>query len=218
MPIFSIATFINSFLILFAFPSLSAALALLYFDRQFGTSFFDPTGGGDPIIWQHLFWFFGHPEVYILILPAFGIMSEVVPVFSRKPLFGRSSMIVMLGVIGFLGFIVWAHHMFATGLPNFFNAIMAGTSMLIAIPTGVKIFNWLATMWGGALRFNTSLLYACGLIALFTVGGITGVTLAVVPWDWQVTDTYYVVGHFHNVLSPAPCSPPSPASTTGSRR
>ena len=200
MPIFSVATFINSFLILFAFPSLSAALALLYSDRQFGTSFFDPTGGGDPIIWQHLFWFFGHPEVYILILPAFGIMSEVVPVFSRKPLFGRSSMIVMLGLIGFLGFIVWAHHMFATGLPNFFNAIMAGTSMLIAIPTGVKIFNWLATMWGGALRFSTSLLYACGLIALFTVGGITGVTLAVVPWDWQVTDTYYVVGHFHNVL------------------
>ncbi len=200
MPIFSIATFINSFLILFALPSLSAAIALLYFDRQFGTSFFDPTGGGDPIIWQHLFWFFGHPEVYILILPAFGIMSEVVPVFSRKPIFGRSSMIVMLGLIGLLGFLVWAHHMFATGLPNFFNAIMAGTSMLIAIPTGVKIFNWLATMWGGALRFTTPLLYACGLIALFTVGGITGVTLAVVPWDWQVTDTYYVVGHLHNVL------------------
>jgi cytochrome c oxidase subunit I len=200
MPIFTIATYINSYLILFAIPSLTAALALLYSDRQFGTSFFDPTGGGDPIIWQHLFWFFGHPEVYILILPAFGIMSEVVPVFSRKPLFGRSSMIVMLGVIGLLGFLVWAHHMFATGLPNFFNAIMAGTSMLIAIPTGVKIFNWLATMWGGSLRFRTPLLYACALIALFTVGGITGVTLAVVPWDWQVTDTYYVVAHFHNVL------------------
>jgi cytochrome c oxidase subunit I len=200
MPIFSIATYINSYLILFAIPSLSAAVALLYSDRQFGSDFFDPTGGGDPIIWQHLFWFFGHPEVYILILPAFGILSEVVPVFSRKPLFGRSSMIVMLGVIGLLGFLVWAHHMFATGLPNLFNTIMAGTSMLIAIPTGVKIFNWLATMWGGALRFTTSLLYACGLIAIFTVGGITGVTLAVVPWDWQVTDTYYVVGHFHNVL------------------
>jgi cytochrome c oxidase subunit I len=200
MPIFAIATFINSFLILFAFPSLSAAIALLYFDRQFGTSFFDPQGGGDPIIWQHLFWFFGHPEVYILILPAFGIMSEVVPVNSSKPLFGRSSMIVMLAVIGGLGFMVWAHHMFATGLPNLFNAVMAGTSMLIAIPTGVKIFNWLATMWGGSLKFRTPLLYACGLIALFTVGGITGVTLAVVPWDWQVTDTYYVVAHFHNVL------------------
>ncbi len=200
MPIFSIATFINSFLILFAFPSLSAALAMLYADRQLGTSFFNPQGGGDPIVWQHLFWFFGHPEVYILILPAFGILSEVVPVFSRKPIFGRSSMIVMLGIIGFLGFIVWAHHMFATGLPSYFSVIMAGTSMLIAIPTGVKIFNWLATMWGGSLRFTTPLLFACGLIALFTVGGITGVTLAVVPWDWQVTDTYYVVGHFHNVL------------------
>ncbi len=200
MPIFSIATFINSFLILFAFPSLSAALAMLYFDRQFGTSFFNPQGGGDPIVWQHLFWFFGHPEVYILILPAFGIMSEVVPVFSRKPIFGRSSMIVMLTIIGGLGFLVWAHHMFATGLPTFFSAIMAGTSMLIAIPTGVKIFNWLATMWGGSLKFRTPLLFACGLIAMFTVGGITGVTLAVVPWDWQVEDTYYVVGHFHNVL------------------
>ncbi len=200
MPIFSIATFINSFLILFAIPSLTAAVALLYFDRQFNTSFFDPTGGGDPIVWQHLFWFFGHPEVYILILPAFGIISEVVPVYSGKPLFGRSSMIVMLGAIGFLGFLVWAHHMFATGLPNFFSAIMAGTSMLIAIPTGVKIFNWLATMWGGSLKFKPPLLFASGLIALFTVGGITGVTLAVVPWDWQVTDTYYVVAHFHNVL------------------
>ncbi len=200
MPIFSIATFINSFLILFAFPSLSAAIALLYFDRVFGTSFFDPAGGGDPIIWQHLFWFFGHPEVYILVLPAFGVMSEVVPIYSRKQLFGRESMIIMLAVIGFLGFMVWAHHMFAAGLPTYFNVIMAGTSMLIAIPTGVKIFNWLATMWGGSLRFQTPLLFACGLIALFTVGGITGVTLAVVPFDWQVTDTYYVVGHFHNVL------------------
>jgi cytochrome c oxidase subunit I len=200
MPIFSVATFINSFLILFAFPSLTAAIALLYLDRQYGTSFFDPAGGGDPLIWQHLFWFFGHPEVYILILPAFGVMSEIVPVFSRKPLFGRGSMIVMLGIIGFLGFIVWAHHMFAAGLPTMFNVIMAGTSMLIAIPTGVKIFNWLATMWGGSLRFKTPLLFACGLIALFTIGGITGVTLAVVPFDWQVTDTYYVVAHLHNVL------------------
>ncbi|NLE22753.1 MAG: cytochrome c oxidase subunit I [Actinobacteria bacterium] len=202
MPLFSVATYINSYLILFAIPSLTAAIALLYSDRQFGTSFFNPAGGGDPIIWQHLFWFFGHPEVYILILPAFGVMSEVVPVFSRKPLFGRASMVVMLGVIGFLGFTVWAHHMFATGLPTLFNTIMAATSMLIAIPTGVKIFNWLATMWGGALRFTTSMMFACGLIALFVVGGVTGVTLAVVPWDWQVTDTYYVVAHFHNTLIP----------------
>jgi cytochrome c oxidase subunit I len=202
MPLFSVATYINSYLILFAIPSLTAAIAFLYSDRQFGSNFFNPAGGGDPIIWQHLFWFFGHPEVYILILPAFGVMSEVVPVFSRKPLFGRTSMIVMLGVIGFLGFTVWAHHMFAAGLPSLFNTVMAGTSMLIAIPTGVKIFNWLATMWGGALRFTTSLLFACGLIALFVIGGITGVTLAVVPWDWQVTDTYYVVAHFHNTLIP----------------
>ena len=200
MPIFSVATFINSFLILFAFPSLTAAIAMLYLDRQYGTSFFDPVGGGDPVIWQHLFWFFGHPEVYILILPAFGIMSEVVPVFSRKPLFGRASMIVMLVIIGFLGFIVWAHHMFTTGLPTLFNVIMAGTSMLIAIPTGVKIFNWLATMWGGALRFTTSLLFACGLIALFTIGGITGVMQAAVPFDWQAEDTYFIVAHLHNVL------------------
>jgi cytochrome c oxidase subunit I len=200
MPIFSVATFINSFLILFAFPSLTAAIAMLYLDRQYGTSFFDPAGGGDPVIWQHLFWFFGHPEVYILVLPAFGIMSEVVPVFSRKPLFGRESMIVMLAIIGFLGFVVWAHHMFATGLPTLFNVIMAGTSMLIAIPTGVKIFNWLATMWGGALRFKTPLLFACGLIALFTIGGITGVMQAAVPFDWQVEDTYFIVGHLHNVL------------------
>ncbi len=163
MPLFAQATFINSFLILFAIPSLTAAVGMLYLDRQYGTSWFNAISGGDPIIWQHLFWFFGHPEVYILILPAFGMMSEVVPIFSRKPLFGRTTMIIMLVAIGFLGFLVWAHHMFTTGLPSFFNTIMAGTSMLIAIPTGVKIFNWLATMWGGALRFKTSLLFACGL-------------------------------------------------------
>jgi cytochrome c oxidase subunit I len=202
MPLFAMATFLNSFLILFAFPSLTAAVAMLYLDRQWGTTFFEPAGGGDPIVWQHLFWFFGHPEVYILILPAFGIMSEVVPVFSRKPLFGRSTMIIMLGVIGLMGFLVWGHHMYAVGLPSFFNIIMAGTSMLIAIPTGVKIFNWLATMWGGSLKFNTPLLFCCGFIALFTIGGISGVTLAVVPWDWQVEDTYYVVAHLHNVLFP----------------
>ena len=202
MPIFSVATFINSFLILFAIPSLTAAVSLLYFDRQFGSSFFNPAGGGDPIIWQHLFWFFGHPEVYILILPSFGVMSEVVPVFSRKPLFGRSTMIIMLAAIGLIGFLVWGHHMFATGLPTVFNAIIAATTMLIAIPTGVKIFNWLATMWGGSLRFKTPLLYACGLIALFTVGGISGVSQAAIPWDWQVTSTYYIVAHLHNVLIP----------------
>ena len=200
MPVFAQATYINSFLIIFAIPSLSAATALLYLDRLHGTTWFNAATGGDPIIWQHLFWFFGHPEVYILILPAFGMMSEVVPVFSRKVLFGRTTMVIMLAAIGFLGFIVWAHHMFAVGLPTYFNTIMAGTSMLIAIPTGVKIFNWLATMWGGSLRFKTPLLFACGLIALFTIGGITGVMQAVVPFDWQVTDTFFIVGHLHNVL------------------
>jgi cytochrome c oxidase subunit 1 len=200
MPLFALATFLNSFLILAAIPSLTVAVALLYLDREYGTAFFDPARGGDPIVWQHLFWFFGHPEVYILIVPVFGMLSEYVPVFSRKPLFGRTTMVIMLGVIGFLGFTVWAHHMFAAGLPTYFNSIMAGTSMLIAIPTGVKIFNWLATMWGGSLRFKTPLLFACGLIAFFTIGGITGVTLAIVPYDWQVTDTYYVVAHLHNVL------------------
>jgi cytochrome c oxidase subunit I len=200
MPMFCIATFINSFLILFAFPSLTAALGLLYLDRFYHTGWYNPARGGDPIIWQHLFWFFGHPEVYILILPAFGMMSEIVPVFARKPLFGRLAMILSLVAIGFLGFLVWAHHMFTAGLPSYFNAIMAGTSMLIAIPTGVKIFNWLATMWGGSLRLKTPLLFASGLIALFTVGGISGVLQASVPFDWQVNDSFFIVAHLHNVL------------------
>jgi cytochrome c oxidase subunit 1 len=200
MPLFAQATFINSFLILFAIPSLTAAVGMLYLDRHYDTTWFNAITGGDPIVWQHLFWFFGHPEVYILILPAFGMMSEVVPVYSRKPLFGRTTMVIMLTAIGFLGFLVWAHHMFTVGLPTFFNVIMAGTSMLIAIPTGVKIFNWLATMWGGALRFKTSLLFACGFIALFVIGGISGVTQAAFPFDWQVEDTFYIVAHLHNVL------------------
>jgi len=200
MPMFCIATFVNSFLILFAFPSLTAALGLLYLDRFYHTGWYNPARGGDPIIWQHLFWFFGHPEVYILILPAFGMMSEVVPVFARKPLFGRMAMIISIVAIGFLGFLVWAHHMFTAGLPTYFNSIMAATSMLIAIPTGVKIFNWLGTMWGGSLRMKTPLLFASGLIALFTVGGISGVLQASVPFDWQVNDSFFIVAHLHNVL------------------
>ncbi|MCZ7665370.1 MAG: cytochrome c oxidase subunit I [Thermoleophilia bacterium] len=200
MPIFAFSTFLNAFLILFAIPSLTAALAMLYLDRHYGTAFYDVAQGGDPVIWQHLFWFFGHPEVYILILPAFGAMSEIVPVFSRKPLFGRGTMQIMIMFIGFWGFLVWAHHMFAVGLGSGVNAIFAGSTMIIAVPTGVKIFNWLATMWGGSLRFKTPLLFTSGFIALFTVGGLTGVSLAVVPFDWQVTDSYYVVGHFHNTL------------------
>ncbi len=200
MPVFAFANFVNSFLILFAIPSLTAALAMLYLDRHYGTTFFDVAGGGDPIIWQHLFWFFGHPEVYILILPVFGILSEVIPVFSRKPLFGRGTMLVMIGLIGFLGFTVWAHHMFSVGLGPLLEKIFAGSTMIIAIPTGVKIFNWLATMWGGSLRFRSPFYFTSGFIAMFVIGGLTGVTLAVVPFDWQVTDSYYVVAHFHNVL------------------
>jgi cytochrome c oxidase subunit I len=202
MPLFSIATFFNSFLLIFAIPSLTADVAMLYLDRQHGTVFFKAAAGGDPVVWQHLFWFFGHPEVYILILPAFGIMSEVVPVFSRKRLFGRSTMIIMLAAIGVLGFGVWGHHMFTVGMPKSANAAFAAVTMVIAIPTGVKIFNWLATMWGGSLKFRTPMLFACGLIALFTVGGISGVMQAVVPFDWQVEDTFFIVGHLHNVLFP----------------
>ena len=200
MPVFAFANYVNSFLILFAMPSLTAAVTFLYLDRHYGTTFYDATRDGDPILWQHLFWFFGHPEVYILILPGFGIMSEVVPVFSRKPLFGRQTMLVMLVIIAFVGFMVWAHHMFAVGFPTMFDALFAASSMLIAVPTGVKIFNWLATMWGGALRFRTPLLFACGFIAMFTIGGLSGVTVAMVPFDWQMEDTYYIVGHLHNVL------------------
>ncbi len=202
IPLFSMATFLNSFLIIMAIPSLTASLGMLYLDRQYGTTFFNPDTGGDPIVWQHLFWFFGHPEVYILILPVFGMVSDVTPPFARKPLFGRTTMIIMIMVIGFLSFTVWAHHMFAAGLPTYFNTLMAATSMLIAIPTGVKIFNWLGTMWRGSLRFHTPLLFVCGLIALFTVGGISGVMQAIVPFDWQVTDTYFIVAHLHNVLIP----------------
>ncbi len=201
-PLFTITNFINSFLILAAMPSLTVAVSLLYLDRQFGTSFYAADLGGDPLVWQHLFWFFGHPEVYILILPAFGMISEVTPVFSRKPIFGRTALIIATGLIGFYGFTVWAHHMFAVGLPFWFNALMAGTSFTIAVPTGIKIFNWLATMWRGSLVFTTSLHFVLGFISLFVVGGLTGVTLATVPFDWQVTDTYYVVAHFHNVLLP----------------
>ncbi len=200
VPMFVWASFTNAFLIMFAIPSLTAGVAMLYLDRHYNTHFYDATGGGDPVVWQHLFWFFGHPEVYILILPAFGILSEVVPVFSRKPLFGRTAMMWMILAISFIGFTVWAHHMFAVGMSEPINAVFAGATMLIAIPTGVKIFNWLATMWGGSLRFKTPLYFACGFIGLFTIGGLTGVTLAAVPFDWQVTDSYYVVGHFHNVL------------------
>ena len=201
MPLFALATFLNSFLILFAIPSLTAAVGMLYLDRHFGTAFFNPAKGGDPLVWQHLFWFFGHPEVYILILPVFGMISEIVPVFSRKPLFGRGTMIIMLSVIGFLSFMVWAHHMFAVGLPTYFNAIMAAHQHAHRHPHGREDLQLAGDDVGRRRCASTRrCCSSCGLIALFTIGGITGVTLAVVPFDWQVTDTYYIVAHLHNVL------------------
>ncbi|HXI17183.1 MAG TPA: cytochrome c oxidase subunit I [Chloroflexota bacterium] len=200
LPLFGWVTLITSFLVIFSFPSITVALILLMFDRQFGTHFYLPSGGGDPLLWQHLFWFFGHPEVYILILPAMGIVSEVLPVFSRKPIFGYSFIAYSGVAIGFLSFTVWAHHMFATGLGDFANGAFATGSFLIGVPTGVKIFNWIGTMWGGSLRFKTAMLFAVGFIAMFIIGGISGVSLASPPVDFQQTDTYYVVAHIHYVL------------------
>ena len=200
MTLFLWSVFANQFLILGALPSLAVAAILLYMDRHFGTSFFNPATGGDPLLWQHLFWFFGHPEVYILILPVFGMISEIIPVFSRKPIFGYSFMAYSSVAIAFLSFTVWAHHMFAVGMSITADAVFAFTSYTIAVPTAVKIFNWLATMWGGALRLKTAMLYAMGFIGLFVIGGLTGVAVSVVPFDWQVEDSYFVVGHFHSTL------------------
>jgi heme/copper-type cytochrome/quinol oxidase subunit 1 len=200
MPLFAWMMLVTAFLLIYAIPSLTAALFLLFFDRHLGTHFFQANAGGDPILWQHLFWSFGHPEVYILILPAFGVVEEILPVFSGKPIFGYKS-IAWAGVaIGFLSFTVWAHHMFAVGLPTIANAFFAATSTLIALPTGVKTFNWLATTWGGRLRFTTAMLFALGFIVQFVIGGLSGVSLAVVPFDLQVTDSYFLVAHLHYVL------------------
>ena len=200
LPVFVWMTLVVSFLMLFAMPIIGVALWQLMFDTGFGGNFFRPEAGGDPILWQHLFWLFGHPEVYILILPAFGIVSEVLPVFSRKPLFGYTAIVFSGIAIGFLGFGVWAHHMFAVGLGPVANTAFALTTMFIAVPTGIKIFNWIGTMWGGRLRFTTPMLFAVGLVAMFTIGGLSGVTHAIVPHNLQQTDTYYVVAHFHYVL------------------
>jgi cytochrome c oxidase subunit 1 len=200
MPIFTWMMFITSFLILFAMPVIGVALWQLMFDTRFGTSFFNPAGGGDPVLWQHMFWLFGHPEVYILILPAFGIVSEILPVFSRKPLFGYTAMVFSAIAIAFLGWGVWAHHMFAAGIGPVANAAFGLSTMFIAVPTGVKIFNWLGTLWGGRIRLTTPLLFAVGLVGMFTIGGLSGVTHAIVPHDYQQTDTYYIVAHFHYVL------------------
>ena len=200
MPMFVWMSFITQVLLLLAFPVITVALFLLMFDRFFGTHFFVPSGGGDPILWQHLFWIFGHPEVYILILPAFGIISEVLPVFSRKPLFGYAAMVFSGVFIAFLGFGVWAHHMFATGMGPIADTFFALSTMLIAIPTGVKIFNWIGTMWGGSLQFRTPMYFAIGFIAMFIIGGLSGVMHSSPPADLQQTDTYFVVAHFHYVL------------------
>ncbi|HET7299410.1 MAG TPA: cbb3-type cytochrome c oxidase subunit I, partial [Oleiagrimonas sp.] len=200
MPIFVWSWLITAFLLLAVMPVLAGAVTMLLTDKYFGTSFFNAAGGGDPVMYQHIFWFFGHPEVYIMILPAFGIVSEIVPTFSRKPLFGYKAMVYALACIAFLSFIVWAHHMFTVGLPVGAELFFMYATMLIAVPTGVKIFNWVTTMWQGSLSFETPMLFAVAFIILFTIGGFSGIMLALVPADFQYQDTYFVVAHFHYVL------------------
>ncbi|MGH7663764.1 MAG: cytochrome c oxidase subunit I [Gemmatimonadaceae bacterium] len=200
MPVFTWMSFVTQFLLILAFPVITVALVFLMFDRFFGTNFYNIAAGADPLLWQHLFWIFGHPEVYILILPAFGLVSEVIPTFSRKPLFGYPIMVYSGILIGFLGFGVWAHHMFAVGMGPIADTVFGVTTMLIAIPTGVKIFNWIATMWGGAIRFSTAMLFAIGFIFLFTIGGISGIMHSSPPANLQQTDTYFIVAHFHYVI------------------
>jgi len=200
MPIFTWMGLVTQFLLLFAMPVITVALFLLMFQRNYNATFFSVEEGADPLLWQHLFWIFGHPEVYIIVLPAFGIVSEVLPVFSKKPLFGYPFVVFSGAAIGFVGFGVWAHHMFAAGLGPISVAVFSVATMAIAIPTGVKIINWTLTMWGGKLRYTTAMLFAIGLIVEFTIGGLSGVTHAVAPSDTQQTDTYYIVAHFHYVI------------------
>jgi cytochrome c oxidase subunit 1 len=200
VPIFTWMVLVVQFLLVFAVPVITLALFLMTLQRQFGASFFDVSAGADPLLWQHLFWIFGHPEVYILILPSFGVVSEIIPVFSKKPLFGYRFMVFSGIAIGFVGWGVWAHHMFASGLGPVSVAAFSVTTMLVAVPTGVKIVNWVMTMWGGKLEFNTPLLFSIGLVTMFTIGGLSGVTHAVSPSDTQQTDTLYIVAHFHYVL------------------
>ncbi len=200
MPVFVWSWLITAFLLIAVMPVLAGAVTMLLTDKFFGTSFFNAAGGGDPVMFQHIFWFFGHPEVYIMILPAFGIVSEIIPTFARKPLFGYQAMVYAIASIAFLSFIVWAHHMFTVGIPLGGEIFFMYATMLIAIPTGIKVFNWVFTMWEGSMSFETPMLFAVGFVIMFTIGGFSGLMLAIVPADFQYHDTYFVVAHFHYVL------------------
>jgi cytochrome c oxidase subunit 1 len=202
MPLFVWTWLITAYLLIGVMPVLAGGVTMLLTDQFFGTSFFRAAGGGDPVLFQHIFWFFGHPEVYIIILPAFGIISQIIPTFSRKPLFGHDSMVFATASIAFLSFIVWGHHMFTVGMPLAGELFFMMSTMLIAVPTGVKIFNWISTMWRGSLSFETPMLFAVGFLFMFTIGGFTGVMMAMAPVDFQYHQTYFIVAHFHYVLVP----------------